>query len=100
MTEKSVLFVTHKPKQCGVYEFGKSVFDAISTSSKYKFIKAECGSIADLHVAISEHQPGIIIYNYHPSVIPWLSRKVKKGLYQNNIAGIEDIQDEIIQEIT
>jgi SAM-dependent methyltransferase len=95
-----VLFVTHKPKQCGVYEFGKNIFWAISSSSKYHFIKAECDSINELHAAVKKYKPAIIIYNYHPSVLPWIATKVSKGIYKNNIAGTDAIQIGIIHEIT
>jgi len=98
--KKIVLFVTHKPKQCGVFEFGKNVFNAISVSDKYKFIKAECASIEELRSFIDDHQPDAIIYNYHPSVLPWLCTKISKGIYRNNIADLRSIQIGIIHEVT
>ncbi len=100
MKNKVVLFVTHKPRQCGVYEFGKSVFEAISASGNYDFIKAECESLSELHEATRQHNPSIIIYNYHPSVLPWVCTKISKGLYRNNIATINAIQIGIIHEVT
>ena len=50
---KTVLFVTHKPKQCGVYEFGRNVFNAISASKKYNFVNVERDSLDDLKIAIA-----------------------------------------------
>ncbi|MBC7874343.1 MAG: hypothetical protein H7Y01_10125, partial [Ferruginibacter sp.] len=100
MKNRVILFVTHKPKQCGVYEFGKTVFDVISVSRKYFFQKAECASLADLEKAIAQHNPSAIIYNYHPSVLPWLCTKISKGIYRNNLAGIENVQLGIIHEVT
>ena len=32
MMNKNILFVTHKPTQCGVYEFGKNVYNVIEQS--------------------------------------------------------------------
>ncbi len=95
-----ILFVTHMPKQCGVYEFGKNVFNAVSVSNKYKFIKTECESIKELKSYIDNHKPDAIIYNYHPSVLPWLCTKISKGVYRNNLADIKLIQIGIIHEIT
>ncbi len=100
MTRKKILFVTHKPKQCGVYEFGKNVFKAISSSQIFDFIKAECDSLNDLHQQIYSNNPDIVIYNYHPSVMPWVATKVAKGIYKNNIANKNTIQIGIIHEIT
>ena len=95
-----ILFITHREKQCGVFEFGKDIFNAISSSSKYEFIRAECESLSDLQAAIETHAPRAIIYNYHPAVLPWLCTKVSKGIYRNNIAAIKIPQVGIIHEIT
>ncbi len=97
---KKILFVSHPKKQCGVYEFGKSIFQVISASTQYHFIKAECNSIDELQTEIATHNPAAIIYNYHPTVLPWLCTKISKGLYRNNLAGIKAIQIGIIHEIT
>ena len=95
-----ILFVTHKPKQCGVYEFGKNVFNDISRSKAYHFIKVECDSIYSLYNEISTHEPDVIIYNYHPSVMPWVVTKISKGIYRNNLVKIHAVQIGIIHEIT
>ena len=97
---ETVLFVTHRVKQCGVFEFGKDIFDTISDSKIYQFVKAECESVKDLEEAIAVHSPVIIIYNYHPAVMPWVCSKIFKGIYRNNIVGISILQVAIIHEIT
>ena len=97
---RKILFVSHTKKQCGVYQFGKDVFTAISTSEKYKFIKIECESLKELKDSISNHNPAAIIYNYHPDVMAWLCTKTTKGAYQNHIANIKCPQIGIIHEIT
>jgi hypothetical protein len=61
----TVLFVTHRKKQCGVYEFGINTFNAIKKSGKYNFIHAACESLEELNTAIATNKPEIIIYNYH-----------------------------------
>lgn len=97
---KTILFVTHRQKHCGVYEFGKNVFNAISHSAKLAFIKAECDSLDELREAIHAHNPDVIIYNYHPSVMPWLCIRTSKGIYRNNIADINIPHVGIIHEVT
>ena len=97
---KKILFITHKEKQCGVFEFGKDIFNAISSSPRYKFVHSQCESLADLDKAIEEHAPVAIIYNYHPSVLPWVCTKLTKGVYRNNVSGKHVIQIGIIHEIT
>lgn len=100
MKENTVLFVTHKPKQCGVYQFGQSVFGAISPSSRFHFVKAECGSLGELQESVRTHRPVAIIYNYHPSVLPWACTRIAKGTYRNNLSDIKAIQIGIIHEVT
>lgn len=98
---KTVLFVTHKTrKQCGVYDFGRQVFHALSGSVKYRFVKAECDSLAELLQSIETYRPDVIIYNYHPSVMPWVCTRVAKGIYRNNLAGIRAVQMGLIHEVT
>lgn len=100
METATILFITHKPKNCGVYEFGNTIFNAIAPSEKYSFRKAECESLAELTVAVKKFNPSAIIYNYHPSVMPWLCSKVGKGCYKNNIAGLKVTSIGIIHEVT
>ena len=97
---KKVLFITHTKVQCGVYQFGKDIFKAISASTKYEFIKIECESLAELKREIASNSPSAIIYNYHPDVMTWLCTKNSKGVFINNIIDIPCQQIGIIHEIT
>ncbi len=96
----NVLFVTHKKKQCGVYEFGINAYNAIKKSSKYVYIHTECESLKELELVIASHKPNLIIYNYHPAVMPWVCTKLTKGVYKNNLASISITQIGIIHEVT
>lgn len=100
MPPKTILFVTHTKKQCGVYQFGENVFDAISKSKYYNFLKFECESLDELEKTIVVINPDAIIYNFHPSVMPWLFKKLFKGIYKSNIAHIKITQIGIIHEVT
>src|SRR5262245_2579241 len=97
---KKILFVSQKKAQCGVYEFGKNITDVLQHSKCYQFIRIECSSLNELHTAISKHAPAAIIYNYHPSVMPWLAPRLKFNLYKNNLALMQVPQIGIIHEIT
>ncbi len=90
----------HTKKHCGVYEFGKNVFHALSHSTKYTFTKAECDSLAELLHAVEAHRPAVIMYNYHPAVMPWVCTRISKGVYRNNISGITVPHIGIIHEVT
>lgn len=96
----TILFVSHPKKQCGVFEFGKNIYNAVSNSKKYKFIWIECASLDQLHASINQHRPGAIIYNYHPATMPWLCNKIGPKLYKNQVHDIDILQIGIIHEIT
>lgn len=98
--KSTILFVTHRKKQCGVYEFGWNTYNAVRKSQKFSFVHLACENQNELNKAIEDHQPAIIIYNYHPAVMPWLCTKVAKGMYKNNVAGLSAIQVGIIHEAT
>ncbi|TFG44223.1 MAG: class I SAM-dependent methyltransferase, partial [Bacteroidia bacterium] len=101
MNNNNVLFVTHKKCQCGVYEFGENVFDAIKLSKKYNFIKAECSDINDLKEYFAKERPIAIVYNYMHATMPWVASKIfRYGILNNNISDIPVPQIGIIHSIT
>jgi len=97
---KIILFVSHKKARCGVYEFGKSITDVLQHSKNYQFIRVECSSLVELQTAITENAPAAIIYNYYPSVLPWVATRIAPRFYKNNITTITTPQIGIIHEIT
>ncbi len=100
MELKTILFITHTKAQCGIYEFGINIFDVLEKSSEYNFVKVECSSLQELENTIAQFSPQAILYNYHPSVLPWVANKISPRLFRNNIASINLPQIGIIHEIT
>ena len=97
---KTVLFVSHKEKQCGVHEFGKNIANALSKSQKYNFVYVECSGMSELDNAIAVHQPVAIIYNYHIPTMPWIHQKLIHKLYRPLNAHIDVPQIGIMHEVT
>lgn len=100
MNRKVVLFVSHNKIQCGVYQYGKNIYNVIKDSTKFNFEWVEIDSLADLQSSVQKYNPDIIIYNYHPSTMPWLTGKVAPRVYKSNISSFKGIQVGIIHEIT
>ncbi|HTZ41451.1 MAG TPA: hypothetical protein VMB77_14955 [Syntrophales bacterium] len=96
----NILFVSHKKAHCGVYEYGESITDALQLSRNYRFIRVECSSLGELTTAIAEYAPASIIYNYMPSVFPWIASRIAPQLYKNNISTIQIPQIGIVHDIT
>lgn len=68
----TILFLNHKEKQCGVYQYGLRTGDILKKSSRYNFIYQEVDSEAEHASIIANLNPRGIIYNYHPATMPWL----------------------------
>ena len=68
----SVLYVNHHSKQCGVYEFGKDIANVLVTSGNNLYNYCECNSFEELEIQYNRFHPNVIIYNYHPTTMPWI----------------------------
>ena len=86
----NILFINHKSSQCGVYEFGRNIGLALKTS-KYAFLYYECDSAAELSAAVQENDPALIIYNYHPSTMPWVTSTVTRKIKLPQIGIIHEV---------
>lgn len=69
---QNVIFLNHKEKACGVYQYGYRSGQILQKSSKYNFIYVEVESEAEFINAMSVHHPIGVIYNYHPATMGWL----------------------------
>lgn len=67
-----ILFLNHNIQQCGVYQYGKRLYNIIKTTHNY--IYREVTSLQDYLNVVEQIKPHIIIYNYHTSTMPWLKR--------------------------
>lgn len=72
MQKTSVLFVNHNRHQCGVYQYGKRVFDILEKSTDMTYEYAELASLDQYQKAIQQKRYHTIIYNYHQATLPWL----------------------------
>jgi hypothetical protein len=96
-----VLFLNNVNQQCGVYQYGKRLYDILKTSKpelvNYIYIEISCEN--DYVASILNNAPGIhsIIYNYHVITMSWLTnaniqRKVKNiGILHESPGHLFDI---------
>ena len=92
---KKVLFVSHKDKQCGVYQFGYNIGRALKKSKKFKFIYIECTSLRDLNYFVRKYKPDCTIYNYQGATQPWLTSKITEDFSMPQIAIIHEITQQV-----
>ncbi|MFT3946315.1 MAG: hypothetical protein QM763_05010 [Agriterribacter sp.] len=95
-----ILFISHPQRQCGVHEFGITTAEALKASDLYEFIYVECSDMNELDAAISFYSPSAIIYNYYPSTMPWLRKKIIHTKYRPLNKHIHIPQIGILHEVT
>jgi len=79
MTPTKVLFLNHRRAACGVYEFGKSIHEAIARGRRYSIAYAEVESADEASLAIQQHSPAVILVNYHPfTTRAWLPLRLSE----------------------
>jgi SAM-dependent methyltransferase len=93
--DKRVLLISHKEHQCGVYQYGRSIADALVNSKAISFLYTECSESDEYYSIVEKFNPSAIIYNYHPSTLPWLTKKVLRKIKVPHI----DIIHEVTQEV-
>jgi SAM-dependent methyltransferase len=95
ISKKKILIVSHKEQQCGVYQLGHNVAEALGKSKKYSFVYAECSGEKEFKSIVTKIKPVAIIYNYYPSTMSWLTKKV---ILKINVPHI-DIIHEVSQDV-
>ncbi len=70
---RTVLYLNHSTKTCGVYQYGLAVFNIISKSKKYNFVYRETDSFDDYQDVLKEQSWSGIVYNYIRDTMPWLN---------------------------
>ena len=66
-----ILFVSHKQRQCGVYEFGREIVDQLAHSQRYDFKFVECSGIHDFVQYVNQYDPAAVVFQWHPVAVPW-----------------------------
>jgi len=98
MSNFNVLFLNHKIENCGVYQYGKRLFDIIKQDIQINYIYKEIDSYEEYCNILSEHLDiKAIIYNYHCATMYWLNpsniqKNVKNiGIPHETVRGVFDI---------
>lgn len=73
MKSERILFVSHRKTRCGIHEFGARTAEALRQSRRHEYTYVECANGSEFHEAVAKNDPAAIIYNHHPSTLPWLN---------------------------
>lgn len=67
------LIVSHKGEHCGVFQFGRNLFETLSRSKEIAWSYCECSSFDELKAVVAKMGPDAILFNHHPYTMPWLA---------------------------
>ena len=79
----AVLFLNHKIKNCGVYQYGLRLFSILKKSSTINYTYHEIESLDEYNTLIKLTSTSIIIYNYHCSTMSWLNQHTIQKTVKN-----------------
>ena len=69
----SILFLNHKIINCGVYQYGKRIYDILSKCKDKNYIYIEVDSFQEYYDNSINTNTNSTIFNYHSSTMPWLN---------------------------
>ncbi len=69
------LIIAHSGERCGVYQFGRNLFETLKKNGGISWSYRECGSGSELQDAMSDTLPDLVLFNHHPLTMPWLKKE-------------------------
>src|SRR3954462_1296488 len=79
----SGLFISHGGNRCGVWQYGRNLFDLLASRSDIDWSYRECDSEDALLSQIDCCEPDVVLFNYQGSTLPWVT-----GFLMRNIGAI------------
>lgn len=76
MENDKVLFINHSKSHCGIYQYGKRVFDILSKNEKYNVVYKEIDTKEDYFLEYNLENPEYVIYNWYFLTLPWLDNEI------------------------
>lgn len=79
-----VLFLNHKKQQCGVYQYGKRVYNILTKCSSIRYTYKEVENLQEYNDAIMKGPPyNAVIFNYVHATMPWLNKQTIQKQQEN-----------------
>lgn len=88
-----ILFLNHKLKQCGVYQYGIRLYAILKKSDNIVYTYKELDSLYEYNCFVNECQYDGILYNYHGCTMTWLNSSNMQRKIKNIAINHESIID-------
>jgi len=68
---KTIGLVSGPVRNCGIHTYASCVHEILQHSTKYQFLFFEVNTASEMMALARKHQVSAVIYNWHPSIMPW-----------------------------
>lgn len=72
----TALFLNHRQQRCGVYQMGLRIGQCLTHAGVAQYVEAS--SLAEAQTVATSTAARVLIYNWHPSTLPWASELVRR----------------------
>ncbi len=94
-----VLFITHKKRECFLYQLGLKLITVLERSNNISYILCEVGNYTDYMYVLSLYKYDLVFYNYSSQTLPWLTADTIQR-NKKNIALQYELEESDIFDIT
>lgn len=98
MNKPTILFINHSATHCGVYQYGKRIYDIIKHDPDSNYIYKEINNLQEYNTVLIDNLTiTAIIYNYHLVTLSWLNehtiqrKAINIGILHESHANFFDI---------
>src|SRR5689334_14423205 len=84
---RDILFINNTIRNCGCYQVGYKSAKTIVGSKKYNFIYAEISGESEFRNLVDTYSTDAIIFNYHPLILPWVSKNLLNEFRHRKLIG-------------
>lgn len=81
--------MNHQQQRCGVYQMGRRIGDALTSAGLATYL--ETWDLGTAVAVVQAQRPRAIIYNWHPSTLPWAPELVRRFSSVKHIGVIHEI---------
>lgn len=71
---KIVGILTGSKQDCGIYYYARNLHNMLKQSNQNRYILLTCDSEIEMKKLIQEYNLDLVIYNWHPSTMRWLTQ--------------------------
>jgi hypothetical protein len=77
---KNVAIVTGSVTNCGIYYYGRAVYDILKTSTENNYFFIECSNQVEFLDQCVLYNIDISVINWHPATMPWYTQTFNESL--------------------